>query len=825
MTPSRAYALWPAGIAGRRALCWAAFSIAALIALWACNALQGSSLRPVAPSALAAHASLAQLPASARGPISAAIGADGPAFRVRPAGRGAFRAVSGPQRLRASFDSGGVTLGSGSAAVGLRLRAAGYGGLLRPLAGVAPRAEANRVSYAHGGLSEWYVNGPLGVEQGFTVFRRPATAADTSLELSVAVSGDARATLHGGREVVLHAQDGQTLRYGELSASDATGRRLPSRIVLRDGAILLRVQTARARFPLTVDPLIEQEERPVPSGEQGEGRFGFSIALSADGTTALVGAPGDGGFSGAAWVFTRTGSTWAQQGPRLTAPGQPAEPEEAQCGEEANQCGFGRSVALSADGSTALVGAPRANEARGAAWVFTRAGSTWSQFGERLTGSIEANGDRSFGRSVALSADGSTALVGAPRDTSLRGAAWAFARSESGFVQQGGAITGAEEIGGGYFGRSVSLSADGTTALIGARKDNAGIGAAWVFARSGSAWAQQGPKVTAEQEVGEGQFGYSVALSGDGDTAVIGGPHDGGSVGAAWILARSGTTWTQSKQLAGEAEPGVGLFGTGVAVSSDGATALVGAPREARRLGGVWALLGTAPLPLPLPPGPSIDSSTGSAAPATTQSSTTTTARGGVLGSATSVLPPPILARTGNVVRLSGVVRVKLPGSSTFTLLSAGEQIPFGAIVDATHGKVSVTTADAHGGTQTMVFYEGEFKLTQRRSGLVVSILFGGDFSGCSTVPGAKHAARASATKGKRTVRKLWSEGHGSYSTKGNYATGAVLGTRWLTADLCEGTLIRVLTDKVAVTNLLTGRRLTVTAGHSYLARAKRRHR
>jgi hypothetical protein len=174
------------------------------------------------------------------------------------------------------------------------------------------------------------------------------------------------------------------------------------------------------------------------------------------------------------------------------------------------------------------------------------------------------------------------------------------------------------------------------------------------------------------------------------------------------------------------------------------------------------------------------------------------------------------------VIRRSGIVRVRLPGSRVFTLLGEGEQIPFGSLVDATRGRVSVTTAAAGGGTQTMIFYEGEFKLTQRHDGLVVSILAGGSFAGCKAKGARRAAARMSAAH-KRPVRKLWAEGHGTYSTKGNYATGAVLGTRWLTEDLCEGTLIRVLTDRVAVTNLLTHKRLTVRAGHSYLARAPHR--
>jgi hypothetical protein len=70
-------------------------------------------------------------------------------------------------------------------------------------------------------------------------------------------------------------------------------------------------------------------------------------------------------------------------------------------------------------------------------------------------------------------------------------------------------------------------------------------------------------------------------------------------------------------------------------------------------------------------------------------------------------------------------------------------------------------------------------------------------------------------------VRKLWANAHGSFSTKGNYAAGAVQGTEWVTEDLCEGTVIRVTRDKVAVTNLVNHRHLSVKAGHSYLATAR----
>jgi hypothetical protein len=189
------------------------------------------------------------------------------------------------------------------------------------------------------------------------------------------------------------------------------------------------------------------------------------------------------------------------------------------------------------------------------------------------------------------------------------------------------------------------------------------------------------------------------------------------------------------------------------------------------------------------------------------------------------VVAPPKLAVSGNLAPVSGRVLVKLPGSSTFVALESLEQVPFGTVIDATHGKVTVTTVGPHGALQTMTFFEGEFKLTQARNGMVTATLTGGNFSVCPTARERSHIARASASgashaSGKHVVRKLWAEGHGSYTTKGNYAAGAVLGTRWLTEDLCDGTLIHVATDSVAVTNLVNHRHATVKAGHSYLAKA-----
>jgi DNA-binding beta-propeller fold protein YncE len=189
------------------------------------------------------------------------------------------------------------------------------------------------------------------------------------------------------------------------------------------------------------------------------------------------------------------------------------------------------------------------------------------------------------------------------------------------------------------------------------------------------------------------------------------------------------------------------------------------------------------------------------------------------------VVPPvvaPVLAKTGNVAPVSGTVLVRVPGTSKFVPLSTLQQIPFGSVIEATHGTVSVTTAEPGGKTQTGEFFEGEFILRQGPNGVVIAELTGGNFAVCPTKQERSHIARASAASasGSHVVRKLWANAHGKFSTKGNYAAGAVQGTEWLTEDLCDGTYIKVTRDKVAVTNLVNHKHVEVTTGHHYLAKA-----
>jgi hypothetical protein len=333
----------------------------------------------------------------------------------------------------------------------------------------------------------------------------------------------------------------------------------------------------------------QQGPKLTGEGETGEGGgFGTSVALSADGNTALIGAPGDNFRNGAAWVFTRSGSTWTQQGEKLTGGGQ------------VGSAWFGYTVALSGDGKTALIGGWLDSNWKGAAWVFTRTGSTWSQQGEKLTPTDEI-GEGMFGTNVALSADGNTALIGGWNDDSTapghldysgKGAAWVFTRSGSTWTQQGGKLTPSDEAGGGKFGTIVALSADGNTALIGAWNDDTSKGAAWVFTRTAGVWSQQGPKLTGGGEVGEGRFGVAVALSADGDRALIGALYDNGARGAAWVFTRSGSTWTQEGgKLTGGDASGESEFGTNVALSADGDTALIGGWRDNGGTGAAWVFV------------------------------------------------------------------------------------------------------------------------------------------------------------------------------------------------------------------------------------------
>jgi hypothetical protein len=174
----------------------------------------------------------------------------------------------------------------------------------------------------------------------------------------------------------------------------------------------------------------------------------------------------------------------------------------------------------------------------------------FTQQGPKLVGT-GAVGLAGQGWSVALSSDGNTAIVGGWADNSNAGAAWVYTRNGGVWTQQGSKLVGTSAVGTPQQGVSVALSADGNTAIVGGPDDNpgtsnnSGTGAAWVFTRSGGVWTQQGSKLVGTGAVGSALQGYSVALSDDGNTVIVGGPGDNSNAGAAWVYTRSGGVWTQ----------------------------------------------------------------------------------------------------------------------------------------------------------------------------------------------------------------------------------------------------------------------------------------
>jgi hypothetical protein len=224
---------------------------------------------------------------------------------------------------------------------------------------------------------------------------------------------------------------------------------------------------------------------------------------------------------------------------------------------------FGISISL--DGNSVVIGAYRDNSYRGAAYVFVRSGTTWTQQA-KLTASDGVDGDE-FGCSVSL--DGDYVVIGAASVDLYRGAAYIFVRSGTIWMQQA-KLTASDGVEWDFFGESVSLSGD--TVVIGAGQLlNSGTGAAYVFTRVGTTWTQQA-KLTASDGASENWFGFSVSL--DGDSAIIGAIY-ANYKGAAYIFTRSGTTWTQQAKLtASDGESGDEF---GFSVSLDGDSVAVGA--------------------------------------------------------------------------------------------------------------------------------------------------------------------------------------------------------------------------------------------------------
>ncbi len=283
---------------------------------------------------------------------------------------------------------------------------------------------------------------------------------------------------------------------------------------------------------------------------------------------------------------------------------------------------FGLALALSADGNTLAVGAD-ASGTTGAVYVFTRAGTAWTQ--QAVVKATVTDAGDLFGHAVALSADGNTLAVGAAGEASqsnaingnqtdnsspASGAAYVFTRSGTAWTQTT-YLKASNRDGGDRFGLALALAGDGLTLVVGAPQeasstsgistntnsanDNAtSAGAAYVFVFNGTAWTQQAYVKASNTGAGD-LFGSALALSADGTTLVVGAPAESSNsqnvngnqtnelaaqAGAAYAFTRAGTTWTQQAYLKASNTEAGDAFGTALALAGDGNTVIVGAPNE-----------------------------------------------------------------------------------------------------------------------------------------------------------------------------------------------------------------------------------------------------
>ena len=267
-----------------------------------------------------------------------------------------------------------------------------------------------------------------------------------------------------------------------------------------------------------------QDGHLVGEGIEGNGypELGKSVAVSADGDTVLAGVPGDydpnGSYAGSTCVFARSSGSWSQQA-KLAA------------GDGNEEDFFGRSVAMANDSSTVAVGAPDEEDPNGsesgAVYVFVRSGGGWSQTAKLTAGDGD---ERDFlGRSVSISGDGSTVIAGADRDEDpagdASGSAYVFGRSGGSWTQQ---VKLAADDGDASdrFGTAVSISETGSTVVVGADRDDStgkNAGSAYAFARSDGSWSQQA-KLVASEGNKDAEMGASVSVSADGTMALVGAP-------------------------------------------------------------------------------------------------------------------------------------------------------------------------------------------------------------------------------------------------------------------------------------------------------------
>lgn len=530
------------------------FLVAALVALWA-------------PGLLAAEPPRV-LPSEAADAISDALGRGDARY-------GGLRASNPRQGFRVDHRAGGPTIAAGADELSLRLVGIGRGDATSALDAVVPRAVANRVEYAHAGVTEWYANGPFGLEHGFRVTRRPPGRDGGPLVLVLERSGSLEPRLEG-RALAFAAADGRTvLAARELTATDDRGRALPVSVALSASALRIEVDDRRAAYPVVVETAVESGRLTASDGAPDD-FFGFSVAVAGD--IVVVGAKEDdvgaNEDQGSAYVFVRPAGGWGTgtQAAKLVA-------SDGAAGDQ-----FGISVAVS--GNDVFVGSWNDDNSGlggpGSVYVFTKPAGGWSGTLTQ-TARLEAS-DRQAGDllGAAVAASGGVLVAGAPFDDdplNAQGSVYVFVRPPGGWqnATEAAKLKASDAAATDRFGSAVAV--EGNTIVIGAYLDDVGgagdQGSVYVFESAG--WL--GPmtetaKLTNSDGLGGDAFGYSVAV--DGGTVVSGAilhGTQGLARGAAYVFERPASGWATTSAFTARLVPAgtttTDRVGEAVAIADD----------------------------------------------------------------------------------------------------------------------------------------------------------------------------------------------------------------------------------------------------------------
>lgn len=461
----------------------------------------------------------------------------------------------------------------------------GRGAELEKVPNASPVAKGGFLSYQRGpDLTEWYLNTSWGLEQGFTLNRRPSTSSEeyapVILQLSLASNLNPQLIEYTTNKpseqtlLMLDAKGEAAVNYSGLRVNDAHGKILPAHFSLVGNNLSISIDDRSASYPITVDPWVQQAKLTANDGSAGD-YFGRYLAVSGD--TAVVGAYGDDSYKGSAYIFIKPPSGWmstSTYSAKLIA------------SDGAVNDYLGQKVAI--DGDTVVVSAHGDDIYKGSVYVFERPLSGWSG---TLTESAKLTLSGSefydyFGASIAIS--GNSVVVGAwGVDCKVAdcGAAYVFEKPITGWTTTSSydaKLIGSNTTGDDWFGISVAI--DGDDVAVGASRHdfelNSNRGVAYIFEKPVGGWSGtlfESAKLAATDGTLNDNLGVSVAI--DADNVVVGATGYYSYSGGAYVFKKpgggwSGTIWESAKLTAADAAADDWF---GFAADIESSTVLIGA--------------------------------------------------------------------------------------------------------------------------------------------------------------------------------------------------------------------------------------------------------